>query len=98
MAELIPVGNTATAFSAGLFTITQGSPRALFIKSEVPNAGTPYGAPYILALVTQGGNYQPLLVLDSNNINDKGLIVGPGNYALARMASTVSSGADINGS
>lgn len=97
MAELIPAGTGETAWVD--FTVTQGAPRALFLKSASGNGPAPAGVNFMLAHKTDGGRYQPFVKLNASNINDKGGVTGAGTYGIKRLAGRVNDacGLDIEG-
>lgn len=89
MALPIAVGNTATAFSDGEFTVTAGSVVGLFITGSA-DGGIPAGVDFELAFKTAGGKYVVLLTLNSQNIADYGLFSAPGTFAVRRLPVAIS--------
>ena len=100
MSQLIPIGNTETAFSAGLFTVLANSEKVLYIKGVAgKNAPAPSGVYFEIAHVTSGGDYTVMATVDASNINDKGRIPA-GNWAARRLAVTAgteTAGMDVEG-
>lgn len=95
MSEIIAPGNTATTFATGEFTIAAGGTATLYIKGSAGiSSVTPTGN-YELAHKTSAGDYITLLSLNSSNINDKGMVVGLGTFAVRRLIGNSSSGMDI---
>lgn len=87
MALPIPIGNTATAFADGEFTVTAGTPVGLFITGS-SDGGVPGGVDFELAFKTTGGKYSVLKTLNAANILENGLLSAPGPFAVRRLAST----------
>lgn len=94
MALPIAIGNTATAFADGEFTVVAGSPATLFI-TNTGTAGIPSGVQFERAVKTAAGGYTILDVLDSTNILERGTVDAPATYAVRRLASTNSAGMEV---
>lgn len=97
MPELIPAGSGETAWFD--ITVTQGSPRAIFLKSASGNVPAPAGIDFALAHKTPDNRYVTLVNINASNINTHGHLSAAGVYGLKRLASAVSDsiGADIEG-
>lgn len=90
---VIAVGNTATAFADGEFTIAAGTNVTLSIKGSTSD-WAPVNVPFELARKTSGGQYTILVSLNSNNINQFGNIAGGAEavtYAVRRPTATTNS-------
>lgn len=96
MAELIAVGNTATTFASGEFTVAAGSVVSLMIKGAT-DGPIPRGVIFELARKTSGGQYVDLIQLNAHNIIPKGIVQGGSasiTYAVRRLATDNSAGMD----
>lgn len=85
MALPIAPGATATAFSAGEFTVTAGTPVGLFITSATDGNFIPSGVDFELAFKTADSEYTVLMVLNAQNILQNSSISVPGTYAVRRL-------------
>lgn len=91
--QVIPVGNTATAFSAGEITVDAGTNVVLMIKASA-NGPIPVEVPFELAWKTSGGQYITVATLNANNISQLGRINGgaeTATWAVRRPTSTQNS-------
>lgn len=93
MANLISVGNTATTFAAGEFTVASGATASLMIVASA-DGPIPTGVEFELARKSAGGQYISMINLNAANIQQKGLVQAAGTYAIRRLASTASAGMD----
>lgn len=94
MALPIAVGNTATTYANGEFTVVAGSPATLFLTSSA-DGGNPAGVKFEVAFKTAGGAYMTLMTLDASNILEKGTISPPATYAVRRLAGENSAGMEV---
>lgn len=90
MALPIAIGNTATTFANGEFTVVAGSPASLFITAT-GDVGIPSGVRFEIAFKTAGGGYTVMWTLDATNCLERGTITPPATYAVRRLASTTGS-------
>ena len=94
MALPIAIGNTATAFADGEFTVPAGGSVVMAITASA-DGGPDSEAEYKIARKTDAGAYTFLFTLTPANQLTMGLVVG-GNastvYAAARVATGASSG------
>lgn len=93
MAELIAVGNTATTFAAGEFTVSAGTSVTLMIKGST-DGPIPVEVPFELARKTSGGQYVTIASLNANNIVGVGVVQGGSasvTYAVRRPTATQNS-------
>lgn len=91
MALPIAVGNTATTFANGEFTVAAGTPVSLYFVLAA-DGSPPSGVTFELAHKDGGGKYSTLLTLTAANIAEKGTITGAGTWAARRLAGPYSAG------
>lgn len=95
MAELIAAGTSQTGWTD--FTVTQGAPRTLYLKSGSGNEPAPHGVDFVLAHKTPDARYCMIAVLNAGNISQLGTIGGAGDFGVMRLAAGKSCGMDIEG-
>lgn len=96
MANLVPVGSTTTAFSAGEFTVAPGAEKVLFIINDTDNAPAPMGAEFEIAYKVGASDYQVFDTLTAANIAQKARYPA-GTYACRRSNTGVAAGMNVEG-
>lgn len=96
MSELIPTAVGATGWFD--FTVTSGSPKALFLKGAVDGQPAPAGVDFVLAHKTPAATYHPIATLNAGNIGTLGSVGAAGTYGVQRVAGgSAACGMDVEG-
>lgn len=94
MANLIPIGTTATGWSD---VIVGTTPRALFLTTAQDDTVPPGGHTVQIAHKSAGGKYLILASGGGDMLRERGVLAAPGTYGVRRLAGSVAVGVDVEG-